>query len=180
MNIKKTDIEGLLIVEPRIFGDERGYFFESYNSGDFLEAGITNRFVQDNQSKSSYGVLRGLHLQRPPHAQAKLVRVLKGSIYDVAVDLRQGSPTYGKWFGLEISAENNLQLMIPRGFAHGFSVLSETAIVFYKCDELYHPESETGIKFDDPDLNIDWKLSADKILVSEKDSKLPSFKEIKL
>ena len=178
MNIKKTNIDGLVIIEPRVFGDARGYFFESYNEADFHAAGINTRFVQDNQSKSSYGVLRGLHLQRLPYAQAKLIRVLQGTIFDVAVDVRKKSPTYGEWFGIELSAENNLQLLIPKGFAHGFSVLSETAVVFYKCDALYHPESESGIIYNDPALAIDWKLPSDKILVSEKDSRLGTLNDL--
>lgn len=175
MKIKETNIEGLVVIESTIYKDSRGYFFESYNQGAHAEAGLSHTFVQDNQSKSSYGVIRGLHLQSEPHAQTKLVRVLEGAIFDVAVDLRKGSSSYGKWFGLEISDENNLQLLIPKGFAHGFSVLSETATVFYKCDVLYHPESELGIKFDDADLAIDWMIPSDKVCVSEKDKILPSF-----
>lgn len=176
MKIRETDFEGLLIVEPTIYKDARGYFFESYKKGVHESAGLNQVFIQDNQSKSSYGVIRGLHLQADPYAQTKLVRVLEGSIYDVAVDLRKDSATYGKWFGLEISAENNLQLLIPKGFGHGFSVLSETATVFYKCDELYHPEAEMGIRYDDEDLAIDWKIPVDRISVSQKDMILPSFK----
>jgi dTDP-4-dehydrorhamnose 3,5-epimerase len=175
MTIRETDIEGLVVIEPTIYKDHRGYFFESYNSGVHAEAGLKHTFVQDNQSKSSYGVIRGLHLQAAPHAQTKLVRVLEGAIYDVAVDLRKGSLSYGKWFGIEINEENNFQLLIPKGFAHGFSVLSETATVFYKCDELYHPESEIGIMFNDTELAIDWKIPEDKVSVSEKDTILPSF-----
>lgn len=178
MKVSKTTIDGLLIIEPRIFQDSRGYFFESYNEKLFHENGINQHFVQDNQSKSSYGVIRGLHMQTEPHAQSKLIRVFEGSIYDVAVDLRKESKTFGKWFGLEISAENNLQLLIPKGFCHGFSVLSESVVVSYKCDELYHPESEQGLRFNDPDLNIDWKIPADKIEVSDKDSKQPFFKDL--
>ncbi|MCF8224237.1 MAG: dTDP-4-dehydrorhamnose 3,5-epimerase [Bacteroidales bacterium] len=173
-----NEIEGLLIIEPAVYGDSRGYFFESYNEKDYREAGISNRFVQDNQSRSVYGVVRGLHMQQQPHAQSKLVRVLEGIVFDVAVDLRKGSPTFGKWTGIEISAENKLQLLIPKGCCHGFSVLSETATVFYKCDDYYHPESETGIRYDDPDLGIDWKLPDGKILLSEKDRNLPFIKEV--
>ncbi len=176
MTIIETDFEGLYLVEPTIFKDSRGYFFESYNKRMHEEAGLQQTFVQDNQSKSSYGVIRGLHLQSEPHAQTKLVRVLEGAIYDVAVDLRKGSLTFGKWFGVEINEENNLQLLIPKGFGHGFSVLSETATVFYKCDELYHPELEIGVKFDDPELAIDWKIPAEKMSVSDKDKILPSFR----
>lgn len=176
MKIRKTDIVGLLIIEPTVYKDKRGYFFESYNKGAYLKDGLEHTFIQDNQSKSSYGVIRGLHFQSQPYTQTKLVRVLEGAIYDVAVDLRQGSDSYGKWFGLEISADNNLQLLIPKGFGHGFSVLSETATVFYKCDELYHPEAEMGIRYNDEDLSIDWKIPADKVSVSQKDMILPSFK----
>lgn len=170
-----TDIQGLLVFEPKVFEDSRGYFFEAYNEQVFHGSGITNRFVQDNQSKSSYGVIRGLHYQLNPHAQFKLVRTLEGRILDVAVDIRKGSPTFGKHFSIELSAENKKQLLIPAGFAHGFSVLSDTAIVFYKCDTLYNKESEAGIRYDDPTLNIDWKISAGKELVSEKDLAQPLF-----
>jgi dTDP-4-dehydrorhamnose 3,5-epimerase len=162
-----------------MFEDSRGYFFESYNAGIFKEQGITVRFVQDNQSSSNYGVIRGLHFQLPPHAQTKLVRVLYGKILDVAVDIRKGSPYYGKAVCLEISAENKKQLFIPPGFAHGFSVLSERAEVFYKCDALYNKESEAGIYFNDPALDIDWKIPVDKIIVSDKDKTLPVLAECK-
>ncbi|MGV3657693.1 MAG: dTDP-4-dehydrorhamnose 3,5-epimerase [Chitinophagaceae bacterium] len=170
------DIEGLVIVEPKIFEDSRGYFFESYNQQQFQQNGISANFVQDNQSKSSYGVIRGLHYQMVPHAQAKLVRVLEGSILDVAVDIRKNSPTYGQHFALELSAENKKQLYIPEGFAHGFSVLSETAVVMYKCNRFYNKESEGGIRYNDPELNIDWKVDLSKAVVSEKDQQLPDFK----
>lgn len=173
----QTDIAGLLVFEPNVFEDNRGYFFEAYNEKIFSKAGIGIRFVQDNQSKSSYGVIRGLHYQLNPFAQAKLVRVLEGSILDVAVDVRKGSPTYGKHFDLELSAENKKQLFIPAGFAHGFSVLSETAIVLYKCNEFYNKESEGGIRFDDADLNINWRIPSDRAIVSEKDLQLPAFEE---
>jgi dTDP-4-dehydrorhamnose 3,5-epimerase len=179
MNVSETPIQGLLIIEPRIFEDPRGYFYESYNAGVLEKQGITSRFVQDNQSKSSYGVIRGLHYQLQPKAQSKLVRVLEGIIFDVAVDVRKGSPTYGKWFGIELSAANKKQLLIPKGFAHGFSVLSDIAVVFYKCDELYAPESDAGIIYNDADLNIDWKLPPERILISDKDSKLSGFKNAK-
>ena len=171
MKVVKTPIEGLLIVEPRVFKDNRGYFFESYNKRLYEANGIKDDFVQDNQSFSSYGVIRGLHYQLNPFAQSKLVRVLQGKIFDVAVDLRKGSKTFGKWFGVELSAENFRQLYIPRGFAHGFSVLSETAIVFYKCDNFYAPDYERGIIYNDSFLNIDWKIPAGKEIISEKDMK---------
>jgi len=177
MKISKTPFEGLLIIEPDVFEDQRGYFFESYNEKKYAGEGIQYRFVQDNQSKSVMGTIRGLHYQLGPRAQTKLVRVLSGTIFDVAVDIRQGSPDYGKWFGLEISCKNRKQLLIPKGFAHGFSVLSEKATVFYKCDEFYSPEFDSGIRFDDPDLNIDWQIPSDKYIVSEKDKNLKSFKE---
>lgn len=172
-----TGLEGLLIYEPRVFGDARGYFFEAYNEDTFAAGGVTDRFVQDNQSFSSYGVIRGLHYQKPPHAQTKLVRVLQGRILDVAVDIRKSSPTFGQVFSLELSAENKKQLLVPAGFAHGFSVLSETATVMYKCTALYSKESEGGIRFDDPALGIDWGLPADRYNVSEKDTVLPFLKD---
>lgn len=174
----ETNIEGLFILEPKIFRDARGYFFESYNRQVFFDAGIDIPFVQDNQSKSEYGVIRGLHFQKEPFAQTKLVRVLEGAIYDVAVDLRNGSPTFGQWYGLEITSENGLQLLIPKGFAHGFSVLSDSVTVLYKCDVYYHPEAEGGIRFDDPDLGIGWKIPGKDVKVSEKDRNLPCFSEL--
>jgi len=170
-------IPGLIIVEPAVFEDSRGYFFEAYNQNLFSQNGIAYNFVQDNQSRSSYGVLRGLHYQLNPYAQTKLVRVLEGVILDVAVDIRKGSPTFGQHFSLELSAENKKQLLIPAGFAHGFSVLSETAIVLYKCDALYNKQSEGGIRYNDADLNIDWKINPAKAIVSEKDVQLPSFRD---
>src|SRR5689334_18025308 len=173
MAFNRTEFPGLFVFEPTVFEDNRGYFFESYNENTFLKENLDFRFVQDNQSSSSYGVVRGLHYQLNPHGQTKLVRVLRGTILDVAVDIRQNSPTFSKVFSIELSAENKKQLMIPAGFAHGFSVLSEKAEVFYKCDKFYHKESETGIKYNDPLLNIDWKIPADKIIVSEKDQQLP-------
>jgi dTDP-4-dehydrorhamnose 3,5-epimerase len=175
MPFHKTDIPGLLIFEPNVFEDSRGYFFEAYNQNIFKKQGLDLNFVQDNQSKSSYGVIRGLHYQLNPHAQYKLVRVLQGVILDVAVDIRKGSPTFGKYFSIELTAENKKQLLIPAGFAHGFSVLSETAIVFYKCDALYNKESEAGIRFDDPVLNIDWKVLTGAEVVSDKDRQQPLF-----
>lgn len=176
MPFTTTPIPGLLIFEPRIFQDSRGYFFEAYNEDVFRQEGLHVTFIQDNQSFSSYGVIRGLHYQLEPHSQVKLVRVIQGTILDVAVDIRQGSPTFGKSYSLEISAENKKQLLIPAGFAHGFSVLSETATLLYKCSALYHKESEAGIRFDDPDLNIDWKIPAAEAIVSEKDLAQPLFK----
>ena len=169
MNFIKTKIDGVIIVEPRVFTDSRGYFFESYNEKEFIENGITNRFVQDNQSKSSYGVIRGLHCQLGQHSQAKLVRVLSGKVLDVAVDIRRGSPTFGQHIAVELSDENMRQLFIPRDFLHGFSVLSDTAIFAYKVDNWYNKDSEFGIRYDDPEIGVDWKIPADKILTSEKD-----------
>lgn len=177
MKLIKTPIQDLFVVEPRVFEDARGYFFESYSQLHFQNSGITYEFVQDNQSKSNFGVIRGLHYQKAPHAQTKLVRAIQGKILDVAVDLRKGSPTFGKWFGVELSDANKKQLLVPQGFAHGFSVLSETAVVMYKCDDFYHPECEGGIIYNDPDLNIDWGIPADKAIVSEKDLILPKLKE---
>lgn len=179
MPIIKTAFPGLVIFEPTVIKDSRGYFFESYSERLFRAEGITTRFVQDNQSKSSYGVIRGLHYQLNPHAQTKLVRVLSGKILDVAVDLRIGSPTHGKAYSLELSAENNKQLLIPKGFAHGFSVLSETAEVMYKCDEFYYKESEAGILYNDADLNIDWQIPADKAIISDKDQQQPTLMNCK-
>lgn len=170
-----TALSGLFIFEPAVYKDERGYFFESYNEQVFHGQGHQQHFVQDNQSFSLHGVIRGLHYQVDPHPQTKLVRVLQGKILDVAVDIRQGSPTYGKYVGVELSSENKLQLLIPRGFAHGFSVLSETAEVSYKCDGFYDKASEGGIRFDDPQLNIDWKVPTGKTIISSKDMALPSF-----
>lgn len=169
MNFIKTEIEGVYIIEPKVFEDARGYFFESYNESEFTKNGISNHFVQDNQSKSSYGVIRGLHCQLGKHSQAKLVRVLKGKVLDVAVDIRKGSPTFGKHVAVELSDENQRQLFIPRNFLHGFSVLSEEAIFAYKCDNLYCKEAEFGIRYDDPEIGIDWKVPTNKVITSEKD-----------
>lgn len=174
MQIKKCHIQGLYVLEPRVFGDSRGYFFEAFNQAVFMEQGLDYSWVQDNQSSSSKGVIRGLHFQAPPHAQTKLVRVIRGAILDVAVDIRSGSPTYGQHFAVELSAHNKLQLLIPAGFAHGFSVLSDVAEVMYKCDHLYNKSSEGGIRFDDPALGIDWKVPPAQAIVSEKDALLPS------
>ena len=170
MPFSKTAFPGLLIYEPSVFGDSRGYFFESYNANVFAAEDITVNFVQDNQASSSYGVIRGLHYQLNPYAQTKLIRVLQGTILDVVVDIRKGSPTYAKVFTIELSSENKTQLLIPQGFAHGYSVLSETAEVFYKCDCFYNKTAEGGILYNDPSLNIDWKITADKAIVSEKDT----------
>ena len=169
MKITKTEIEGVVILEPDVFGDSRGYFFESYSKRVFDEAVKEEVFVQDNQSKSTYGVVRGLHFQRPPHTQSKLVRVIEGRVLDVAVDLRKGSSTYGQHVAVELSADNNRQLYIPEGFAHGFSVLSREAVFQYKCNRYYCHESEGGIAWDDPDLNIDWKIPAEDVILSDKD-----------
>ena len=177
MKVIKTDIEGLAVIEPTVFGDHRGYFFEAFNQKAFNEEVAPVVFVQDNESKSSYGVVRGLHFQRPPYAQAKLVRVVKGRVLDVAVDLREGSPTYGRHFSVELSDENHKMLFIPRGFAHGFSVLSETAVFQYKCDGYYAPASEAAIAWNDPDLAIDWKLPIEAVVLSDKDRNHPSLKE---
>ena len=174
MNVIETRIKDLLILEPKVFGDERGYFFESYTKKVFDDLVETKYdFVQDNESKSSYGVLRGLHYQIAPYSQAKLVRVLQGRVYDVAVDIRKNSSTYGEWVGVELSSENKKQFLIPKGFAHGFCVLSETATFAYKCDEYYRPEAERGIIYNDPTLAIDWKVKDVDISVSDKDRVLP-------
>lgn len=173
MTIEKTDFPGLLIINPMIFADKRGYFFESYNQKNFSKEGVLFNFVQDNQARSTYGIIRGLHYQLEPYAQTKLVRVLWGTILDVVVDIRKHSPTYGKVFSIELSGENKKQLLIPRGFAHGYAVLSDIAEVFYKCDAYYNKENEGGIAWNDPSLNIDWKVNSERIIVSEKDSKYP-------
>lgn len=178
MNVIKTVIDGLVIIEPRVFGDSRGYFFESFSERDFKREVADVDFVQDNESKSSYGVVRGLHFQRPPYAQAKLVRVVKGKVLDVAVDLRKGSPTFGHHVAVELSEDNHRQMFIPRGFAHGFSVLSDEVIFQYKCDNFYAPQSEGAVAWDDPDLGIDWKVPADKALLSDKDRKHPRLRDI--
>lgn len=177
MEITKTPIAGLLVLTPRVFQDDRGYFLESFNAKNLEEAGITTSFVQDNESKSTRGVIRGLHYQLNPNAQAKLVRVIEGTVFDVAVDLRKDSPTFGQWYGLKLSGENKIQLFIPRGFAHGFSVLSETAVFAYKCDAYYDPKSERGIVYNDPELKIDWKVDEKDARISGKDQANPLFKE---
>jgi dTDP-4-dehydrorhamnose 3,5-epimerase len=175
MPFTTTPLPGVIVFEPRVFPDDRGFFFESYNERLFHENNIFNVFVQDNQSFSSFGVIRGLHFQREPYAQSKLVRVILGKILDVVVDLRVGSPGFGKSFSIELSSENKKQLFIPRGFAHGFSVLSETAELAYKCDQFYNKQSESGVRYNDRQLNIDWKIPEEKALISEKDAQLPDF-----
>lgn len=175
----KTDLPDLLIFEPKIWEDDRGYFYESYNKNTFSAEGIEINFVQDNQARSSYGVIRGLHFQNEPYAQTKLLRVLSGAIIDVAVDIRKGSPTFGKAFAIELSEQNKKQLLVPKGFAHGYSVISETAEVFYKCDDFYNKEAEGGIAYNDPSLNINWHIPTDKALISEKDMLQPLLSECK-
>lgn len=177
MPFTKTDFPGLLVFEPKVFEDSRGYFFESYNQHVCNADGVHTVFVQDNQAKSGYGVIRGLHYQLNPQAQTKFIRVLSGTILDVVVDIRKGSPTYGKAYSIELSAQNKLQLYIPAGFAHGYSVLSETAEVFYKCDHFYNKSLEGGIALDDPELNIDWRIPESDRIISEKDQQQPLFKE---
>lgn len=177
MTVIKTEIPGLVIIEPRVFGDNRGYFFESFSERRFKEEVADVKFVQDNESKSCYGVVRGMHFQKPPHTQAKLVRVVKGKVLDVAVDLRKGSPTYGKHIAVELSEENHRQVFIPKGFAHGFAVLADDTIFQYKCDEYYEPQSEGALAWDDPDLAIDWKLPLDQVKLSEKDKNHPNLKD---
>ncbi len=180
MEVTETGIRDLRIIRPRIYEDARGYFFESYNTDVFREAGLDLNFVQDNQSKSGFGVIRGLHYQLDPKSQTKLVRVLEGRIWDVAVDLRKNSPTYLRWRGVELSSDNYLQFLIPKGFAHGFSVLSETAVVLYKCDQLYAPDHEAGIRYDDPEIGVDWKIDPDKRSLSERDLGMPNLKVAKI
>ena len=177
MEVKKTSIDGVFIIEPRIFEDSRGYFFESFSQREFEEKVGPINFVQDNESKSSYGVMRGLHFQRPPFTQSKLVRCVKGAVLDVAVDIRKGSPTYGQHVAVELTEDNHRQFFIPKGFAHGFAVLSDTAVFQYKCDEFYHPEADGGISILDESLNIDWRIPTDKAILSDKDTKHPLLKE---
>lgn len=177
MEIIKTALKGVVIIEPRLFKDDRGYFFESYSERDFNRQVRQVRFVQDNESKSSYGVIRGLHFQKPPFAQSKLVRVIKGAVLDVAVDIRKGSPTFGQHVAVELSEENHRQFFIPRGFAHGFSVLTEEVIFQYKCDNFYAPQHEGAIAWDDPALGIDWRIPAEKAVLSEKDKHHPVLAE---
>ncbi len=179
MNVLRTDIEGVLIIEPTIHGDSRGYFFESFNAERFLaQTGVEVTFVQDNESRSRRGVLRGLHFQREPHAQAKLVRVVSGRVLDVAVDIRPESPTFGKYVAVELSGTNHRQLFIPKGFAHGYVVLEDDTVFQYKCDDYYHPESEDGIAWNDPQIAIQWPLAESEIILSEKDSNRPTLSEL--
>lgn len=177
MNIITTEIPDVVIIEPRVFGDSRGYFFESFSEREFKEKVADVNFVQDNESRSCHGVVRGLHFQKPPHAQAKLVRVVKGRVLDVAVDIRKGSPTYGRHVEVELSEDNHRMVFIPKGFAHGFAVLSEDAVFQYRCDDYYAPETEGAIAWNDLDLDIDWRLPAEKVILSAKDTSHPSFKD---
>ena len=180
MEIIKTPIADLFIIKPRVFEDSRGFFCETYNENNFKKADIDKHFCQDNQSKSTYGVIRGLHYQLNPNSQSKLVSVVQGTVWDVAVDLRNGSATFGKWYGVELSEENHLQFFIPQGFAHGFSVLTETAVFTYKCDNFYSPTHERGLAYNDSALAIDWKIPADKAVISDKDNKHPLLKDAEL
>ena len=177
MEVIKTSIEGVVIIEPRIFKDARGYFFESFSQQEFEEKVGKVQFVQDNESMSSYGVMRGLHFQRPPYTQSKLVRCVKGGVLDIAVDIRKGSPTYGQHVAVELSEHNHRQFFIPQGFAHGFAVLSGTAVFQYKCDNFYHPEADGGISILDESLGLDWRIPTEKAILSEKDTKHPLLKE---
>ena len=177
MEVIRTDIDGVVIIEPKVFGDHRGYFFESFSERDFNSQVKGVKFVQDNESKSCYGVLRGLHFQKPPYAQSKLVRVVKGAVLDVAVDIRKGSPTFGKHVAVELTEDNHRQFFIPRGFAHGFVVLSPTAIFQYKCDNFYAPQSEGAVAWNDPDLAIDWRIPAADVMLSDKDKNHPMLKD---
>ena len=173
MNVIKTEIPDILLIEPDVYPDQRGYFFETWNEDRYKKAGINCNWMQDNESKSFYGVIRGLHYQKPPYTQAKLIRVITGTILDTILDIRKGSLTFGKYISVELSGDNKRQLFIPRGFAHGFSVLSDVAVIQYKCDNLYMPSHECGIRFDDPKIGIDWKIPSEKIIVSPKDLKQP-------
>ncbi len=175
MNVIPTPIPDLFVIEPRVFRDERGYFFEHYNEEKFKNAGFNYRFIQDNQSNSTFGVIRGLHYQLAPFGQTKLLRVIEGKVFDVAVDIRKSSPTFGNWYGVELSDDNFLQLLIPRGFAHGFAVMSKTAVVHYKCDNVYNPAAEKGILYSDKSLSIDWHIDLKNAIVSPKDRMLPDF-----
>lgn len=177
MEVIKTAIEGLYIIEPRVFNDSRGYFFESFSQREFDEKVAPITFVQDNESMSGYGVMRGLHFQRPPFTQSKIVRCVKGSVLDVAVDIRKGSPTYGQHVAVELSEDNHRQFFIPKGFAHGFAVLSPTAVFQYKCDEFYHPEADGGISILDDSLGIDWRIPVDKAILSDKDTRHPLLRD---
>ena len=178
MEIIKTDLDGVVVLGPKVFGDNRGYFMESYSERDFNSAVREVKFVQDNESLSSYGVVRGLHFQKSPYAQSKLVRVVKGKVLDVVVDIRKGSPTFGKHVSVELSADNHLQVFIPRGFAHGFAVLSEEAVLQYKCDNFYSPDHEGAIAWNDPQLGIDWQIPVDKVILSAKDQNSPALENV--
>lgn len=179
MTITKTDIDGVLIVDPTVYGDSRGYFFESFNEREFQRlTGLTVHFVQDNESRSGYGVVRGLHFQRAPYAQSKLVRVVEGEVLDVALDIRPGSPTYGRHVAVRLSAESHRQLFLPKGMAHGFAVLSPVAVFQYKCDAFYHPEAEGAVAWNDPALAIDWQVPAEKVVLSDKDRHHPLLKDL--
>jgi dTDP-4-dehydrorhamnose 3,5-epimerase len=178
MDVIKTTIEEVVIIEPRIFKDDRGYFYESFSQKEFEAKVCKTIFVQDNQSKSSYGVVRGLHFQKPPFSQSKLVRCIKGSVLDVAVDIRKGSPTFGQYVAVELTEENHRQFFVPRGFAHGFAVLSDEAVFQYKCDNFYAPQSEGAILWNDSDINVDWRISADKVILSEKDKNHTTLKNL--
>lgn len=178
MDVIKTTIEGVVIIEPRIFKDDRGYFYESFSQKEFEAKVCKTIFVQDNQSKSSYGVVRGLHFQKPPFSQSKLVRCIKGSVLDVAVDIRRGSPTFGQYVAVELTEENHRQFFVPRGFAHGFAVLSDEAVFQYKCDNFYTPQSEGAILWNDLDINVDWRIPADKVILSEKDKNHATLKNL--
>ena len=178
MEVLKTAIEGVYIIEPKLFGDDRGYFFESFSEKEFCEKVANIRFVQDNESKSCYGVVRGLHYQKPPFAQSKLVRVVKGRVLDVAVDIRKGSPTFGQHVAVELTEDNHRQFFLPQGMAHGFAVLSEEAVFQYKCDNFYAPQSEGALAWNDPDLGIDWKVPVEKVILSEKDKHHPCLKDV--
>lgn len=177
MEVIETPIPGVLVLEPRIFGDSRGYFFESFSRREFVQKVMETEFVQDNESRSSFGVIRGLHFQKPPFAQSKLVRVVEGAVLDVAVDIRRGSPTFGRHVAVELSGENHRQVFIPRGFAHGFSVLSESVVFQYKCDNFYAPDSEGALAWNDPDLGIDWRIPSEKAILSDKDRRHPRLKD---
>ena len=177
MEVIETPIPGVLVLEPRIFGDSRGYFFESFSRREFVQKVMETEFVQDNESRSSFGVIRGLHFQKPPFAQSKLVRVVEGAVLDVAVDIRRGSPTFGRHAAVELSGENHRQVFIPRGFAHGFSVLSESVVFQYKCDNFYAPDSEGALAWNDPDLGIDWRIPPEKAILSDKDRRHPRLKD---
>lgn len=180
MQIIETKIPGLLIIEPKVFSDDRGYFYETFQNRRYKESGIDAEFIQDNEAYSGYGVVRGLHYQLAPYSQAKLVRVIQGTVYDVAMDIRKGSPTFGQWVGIELSETNKRQFFVPKGFAHGYSVISKSAIFSYKCDNLYHPQSERGININDPSLDINWMIPENEMIISPKDLVLPIFEQAEI